>query len=63
MNFLLGQVKDKPSTPRLENSQEITLFLQPDSKNQTLINCVGANPPTNRTNIGAINRDSHTCEI
>lgn len=36
------------STPKLENSQEI-IFLQPESKNQTLINCVKSKP-TNQLN-------------
>lgn len=46
-NFLPGSVKDKSSTPALEDSQEITTMLQPDLKNRILINCI-SNKLTNQ---------------
>lgn len=36
--------KSRSSTPKLGNSQEISTFVQPDSKNRTLINCVKLQP-------------------
>lgn len=38
-NPFLGPVRGKPSTLRLENSQN-TIFLRPDLKNQTLLKCL-----------------------
>lgn len=45
-NLLSGLVKCRPCMPGLRVSKEI-IFLRPDLKNQTLVNCTG-NKPTNQ---------------